>query len=239
MSNNNWLKAILNFFWPLYCCSCGRDSFLLCDSCELQIKIRDKRQCPLCNQPQTTESICADCQSTTYLNKIIIATDYENMIIQKTIQTFKYQYLKTLTKPLTQILIKKFNKLIDDHQIDFAVDKIIVIPTPLHRQRQWERGFNQSAELGKIFAEYYHFNYNEKIIKRKHLTDHQAQLKREQRLKNVANCFQIENKELIQNKIIILVDDVLTTGATLNEQAKILNNAGADQVWGLIVAKNS
>ncbi|PIZ99454.1 MAG: hypothetical protein COX77_01560 [Candidatus Komeilibacteria bacterium CG_4_10_14_0_2_um_filter_37_10] len=232
-------QIILNCLWPLTCCSCHQDVFLLCPDCQEQITLRDKKQCPLCKGVQKNTEICPACQSTTALSKIIICTDYENSIIQKTIQAYKYQYLLPLAEPLAAILIKKFEQLINQGEIIIdPKNKPLIIPTPLHRQRQWERGFNQSAQLAKIFARYFGFDYNERIIQRKRNTTHQAELNREKRLQNMINSFQITHANAIQNRIIILIDDVITTGATLNEQAKILKENGAAEIWALVIAKN-
>lgn len=107
----------------------------------------------------------------------------------------------------------------------------VLVPVPLHPQREKMRGFNQARLLAEqlgLPAEML------KRIKNKHP---QAELPREDRLKNLKNSFKISGKFDLSNKKIVLVDDVCSTGATLNECAKVLRQAGAKEIWGLVLAR--
>jgi ComF family protein len=114
----------------------------------------------------------------------------------------------------------------------------LVIPTPLHRRRALERGFNQAEILAQIIAKQFNLPLNSKVLRRRKNIKHQASLDRAGRLKNIQGCFQIKNPELIRGRKILLIDDVITTGATLNEQAELLKQNGAEKIWALVVAKN-
>jgi len=124
----------------------------------------------------------------------------------------------------------------------------MVIPIPLHKRKLHERDFNQAELLAKEVAKQFSIPLENGILKRNQFTFPQAQIKDHKiRRENVKNIFEIErkfvkkckteNKNLLQEKTIILVDDVATTGATLSEAAKVLKQAGAKEVWGLVVAK--
>ncbi|MFH1668046.1 MAG: ComF family protein [Candidatus Komeilibacteria bacterium] len=225
------LKIILDFIFPLQCINCNAPNYNLCPKCESQIALRTKKQCPLCNKEQNNNDICQNCKPNTSLDKIIICADYENNILQKTIHAFKYKNVSSLCEPLSNLLIRRFKE-------EKTPQQFIIIPTPLHRKRQLERGFNQSELLAKVFAQKFNYQINTKILHRQRNNAHQADLNKKERLINIKNCFVIKDVDQIKNKNIILVDDVVTTGATLNEQAKLLRTAGAKKIWAIVLAKN-
>lgn len=228
---NKVLKTILDFIFPIQCISCKIPGNHLCDKCFSKIPLRDKKQCPICNKEQADNELCQSCQQQTCLDKIIICSDYENETLQKTIHAFKYSNVKDLDQILGKILINKY-------QQGNKLPEPIIIPTPLHRKRQLERGFNQCKLLAQVFANSFNLTVDNRIIFRQRNNAHQADLNKKQREKNIKGCFKIKNKAVIENKNIILIDDVITTGATLNEQAKLLKQAGAKQIWAIVLAKN-
>ena len=114
----------------------------------------------------------------------------------------------------------------------------IIIPTPLHKKRLLERGFNQSYLLATHISSQFNIPITNNILYRKKNIQHQANLNKKQRLKNIQNSFAIKNTKIIKNKSIVLIDDIITTGATLNEQAKLLKQNNARSVWAIVVAKN-
>ncbi|KKR23371.1 MAG: phosphoribosyltransferase [Candidatus Peregrinibacteria bacterium GW2011_GWE2_39_6] len=115
-------------------------------------------------------------------------------------------------------------------------EKFTLNPVPLHPQREHDRGYNQAFLLAKSLSEIIHLNLTD-YLKRHRNTPPQAHLDRESRLKNLQNSFSLKEKTQILNKKFILVDDVCTTGSTLNECAKILKFNGAKTVWGLVLAR--
>ena len=123
-------------------------------------------------------------------------------------------------------------------QINIDLIKVIVVPVPLNKKRLLERGFNQSALLSECFARHFGLTCHAEIIERFRPTPHQVGLNKQQRQINVKNSFKIIKPELVKNKNIILIDDVVTTGSTLEEVAKTLKQNGAQKVIGLVVAKD-
>ena len=106
---------------------------------------------------------------------------------------------------------------------------------PLHKKRQRLRGFNQSEQLARAISKNFNLEINHNLIRIKHKKA-QAKLHEKNRWENIKNCFSYQGKNL-NNKNILLIDDVATTGATLNECAKVLKENNAKEVWGLVVAK--
>jgi len=113
----------------------------------------------------------------------------------------------------------------------------MIIPVPLHKKRYAERGFNQATLLARELKKVIQVPVKTKRLARAKNTPHQARLNREGRLKNVENAFRILSPEKIQGKQILLVDDVYTTGATMQTCAEVLLEAGAKDVYGWTLAR--
>ena len=115
---------------------------------------------------------------------------------------------------------------------------IVVVPVPLHRRRLWDRGFNQAELLARVVAQELAYPLVAPLTRRVP-TRPQFNLSRRDRRANIAGAFAMKprGREQINHKIVLLVDDIVTTGATMNECAKILKQNGAREIWGLVLAK--
>jgi len=120
--------------------------------------------------------------------------------------------------------------------IDFS-DYSLIIPVPLHIKKLRERGFNQSLILARAIGEKQQIPVNFSLLKRHKFTETQTGMHKAERKQNIKKAFEISDKEKIAGKDIILVDDVYTTGATVNECAKTLIKAGARKVSVLTLAR--
>jgi len=114
----------------------------------------------------------------------------------------------------------------------------LLVPIPMNSFKERERGFNQATELAKVLTKYYDLELNTKLLKKIKNTGNQADIKnKEDRIKNIEGAFRCENPKLVENKIVILVDDVYTTGATMRDCARALRKDGAREVWGVTIAR--
>ena len=207
---------ILDLLFPISCLGCDKKDTWLCDNCLEKIKLQE-------------DPVLSPTTETKNLDKLISACHYKGSLLEKIIPTFKYKFVTDLARPLSKILIwalEKF-KLPSD---------AILIPVPLHRKRFRKRGFNQAELLAKKLAKHFDISLRTDLIIRHKNTLHQARLSRDERLKNLHRSFRCINPALVKNKNVILVDDVSTTGATLNKIADTLKSAGAKTVWGLVIA---
>ncbi len=237
-------KFLLDLFFPKKCLGCNKANIYICQDCLEKIEISQNNTCPFCDRPTPRSLICKKCKEKYFLDKLIWATTYSGALIKELIKIFKYLYIKELAKPLARLLIKSLKTL------DFGLWTLdsIVVPIPLHKQRLRERDFNQAELLAKEVAECFSAPLETSALKRKRSVTPQAKIKDyKARKENIKGIFEIspeftkkcvtENKNLLKEKTIILVDDVWTSGATLSEAAKVLKQAGAKEIWGLVVAK--
>jgi len=147
--------------------------------------------------------------------------NYQNKIVKEIVHQFKYQRLLALESTFRIILkqsLKHYKKYFKKHEY-------IIVPVPLNIQRKRIRGFNQSEIIAKLISNILHIPYYPNILIRYKNNPPQANIENQtQRIQNVKNIFKINPKQIkfLKNKNIILIDDVFTTGSTLNECAKIL-----------------
>ncbi len=199
------------------------------------------------------------CQIIYSLNGVWIAALYDELLISRAIKSLKYRFISGLADDLSKLLILFVERLLHQGRIlrpsltggvgwlNFKraenlplvilnFNDNLIIPVPLSKKRLRWRGFNQAELLAQKVAEKYGLTLDKSnLIRIKHKTP-QAKLDEIHRLENIKGCFSWQGGSL-NKKNIILIDDVTTTGATLNECAKVLKANGAGEVWGLVVAK--
>jgi ComF family protein len=172
---------------------------------------------------------CTRCRSKSSLTGVVVAAYYGDGPLKELIHGFKYDGLfdikEVLGKYLTLTLAEKFKK------------QAVLIPVPLHKKRLVERGYNQSHLLAVEVAKNTNYQVLDKKLIRKKYTNPQVTFSGAKRKENMRDAFFWAGKDEIESRIVILVDDVYTTGATLEECAKVLKNSGAKEVWGLVLAK--
>lgn len=225
---------ILDLLFPKFCINCKKEGEYLCQDCQALLDISEFNYC-LCEHPlrMPDPGKCKRCFSKK-LNGLFSAVPYQNALVQKMIKIFKYEpYAKELAKPLSSLILAHFELI----EKNFGTLEYSLIPVPLHKKRLKQRGFNQAEEIGKILSESLGIPLLKNILIRVKETLPQAELKAREREENIKGAFAIIHKNSIERKKILLVDDVYTTGATLEECAKILKFSGVKEVWGITVAR--
>jgi ComF family protein len=230
------LKKIKNFIldliFPIKCLSCGKEGSYLCSDCLNLIPLNKNFFCPVCQKLTKNGEVCENCKNKNSLDGLFFAFSYKNEIVKKVISKAKYEFVKEALYPLTNLLID----LIKESDLNLKPD--LVIPIPLYIKKERYRGFNQSEVIAKILSENFSWQISTNILKRIKKTKSQTELSKRERKENVKNAFKVFNPFLIKNKNIILIDDIYTTGATLEEAAKTLKKAGAKSVWAITLAKD-
>lgn len=229
-------KTILSVLFPNKCLSCfsyTQDQSLLCPNCLSLLSIYQYFTCIKCHKKVDLWIFAKCCHSNEFLiDSFLYCLDYKNKTVKEILHQFKYRRLLLLESTFEKILERslKYHKDYFKHHHDY-----IIIPVPLNIQRYKARGFNQSDVLAKLISKIINIPYYTDVIVRHKNNPPQANIEnRIQRTQNVKDIFKINQKKLnlIKNKNIILVDDVFTTGSTLNECAIILKQ---NQVKNIIV----
>ena len=155
-------------------------------------------------------------------------------VIRKAILKLKYNFVSDIAQELVDLCIKKVKK----NKSIYSLSNAILIPVPMHPKRKKWRGFNQAEMIGEAFSKNLRWEINLELILKQKQTRPQVELKGIDRRRNIYDAFVAnqEYKSEIDKKTFIIFDDVLTTGSTVKEVAKVLKRNGAQRVWGLIIA---
>jgi competence protein ComFC len=215
-----YLANFLDYIFPQFCLACKKEGDIFCIDCLNNLELL-----PIAKKPWPEESFVFD--------ECHICLDYHDVIVKKLIKKYKYGYFDNLANPIAEIYIKKIK------QLNLPAN-VILCNIPLHKNKKKKRGFDQTELIAKKIASVTNIPYYD-LLKRQRPTKTQAQLDRQQRQKNMASAF-ILNKEIniltLKQTTVILIDDIATTGTTLNEATKILKQAGFEHTISLALAKN-
>lgn len=214
----DFLDTILNTIFPVNCISCGEKGFDLCTKCLLL-------------SPE------AERESADWIFPLF---DYRHPAIKKAVWLLKYKGKHRLASVFAEVMYGRILEELSDLSVMENFHHAVLIPIPLASKRYRERGFNQATLICKKLINLdknINFSLEKNILIKPKDTEHQARIEdRNKRLKNIIGCFAVKNPEKIKNKNIILIDDVTTTGATLNEAKKTLKKAGARKIIAFTVA---
>lgn len=174
---------------------------------------------------------CGFCRKKTRIYGFISPFSYDTQSIKMLIHDLKYRRVRGNADILAGLLYRA----IAYHGVVLSRDSVI-IPVPLHRTRERVRGFNQSHLIARALGKKIGMEARADILQKIKNTAPQMELAREERLKNMAGVFAVSATAAVKDKTIILLDDVKTTGATLEDAARALRGAGARKVWAITAA---
>lgn len=243
-------KAILDGLFPAYCLGCRAEGSFLCLGCSNSLHLLTEQVCPLCYRTSASGSVCGACGQKNeqvpelFLDGLIAASRFEeHSLLQKAVHTLKYEFVQDLAGPLGKLLADVFLPFAEKN----PGESIIFCPLPLHPKRERWRGFNQSRLLCSFAVEGLHGAEIRNVeiremLQRVHFSRPQMELTRAQRLKNIDGAFAVKPDAFpipmsATDGMIMLVDDVATTLATLEGAAKTLKQAGYKRVYGLVLAR--
>ena len=231
-------KHILDILFPIECVNCRLPGAWLCSACAGRLCFNQKSYCLHCYRPRPLGKFCEKAAVGFSLEGIIIAGDYKNEVLKNLIKTYKYQSIKNLSALLFEYLSAYLEKngLRRAWLARSARENALIIPVPLHKKRQALRGYNQAGIIAERLSKKYHLELNQNNLKRKKNNRPQAKLKGRQRLANLRDNFVWTGGNL-NNRPVIIFDDITTTGTTLNECARALKRSGAGRIWGMVIAK--
>jgi competence protein ComFC len=230
--------GLLSVLFPPHCAKCGADTASgvhLCASCAGQAKKIEAPFCQQCSQPfeGAIEGgfTCSNCQDRTFHFDCAVTHYLSRGVVREFVHRFKYDRHFYLRHPLAEWMAEA----LEDERIR-AQPFDAFVPVPLHAARFRERDFNQAEVLADLLAR----RTGQPVLqalKRIRYTTTQTRLDRDQRMENLRNAFRVRHAAAVQNRHLILVDDVFTTGSTVEECARVLRKAGAASVRVVTVAR--
>ncbi|HSN78362.1 MAG TPA: ComF family protein [Anaerolineae bacterium] len=222
-------NRLLDLLFPPRCAGCGRAGKLLCLGCQAQVHPVPRPVCIRCGQPVAAPGRCDRCAAGQFHVSALRAAAVYAQPLSRVIHQFKYEGRPELHEPLGQLLAGYWR----DHSA--TVD--LVTAVPLHENRLRARGFNQSDLLATVLCRQVGLPLLQPgMLCRARDTEQQMLLKPAERRANVQDAFRWAGPPLDGSKVL-LIDDVATTGSTLEACAAVLLAAGAGKVWALTVAR--
>ena len=220
---------LLDWIFPPFCCNCCQIGYEICPQCFSQIPVlTGKQTCSICGKVIQSGSVCTDClQKRPAFDQLKAWAAYQG-ITQTIIKQIKYGRRIGLVPYLAQPLAKTIRGW--GLKLDFLV------PVPLGKQRRRNRGFNQSELIARAIAKMIDIPVRPNALARIRETRTQVGLAAEERKTNIKDAFQAD-PAICKGKTILLIDDIATTGATLNECAKTIRQVGAENVYCFTVAR--
>lgn len=221
---------------PRVCAGCEREGSWLCSACIGAIAWDANVTCIGCDRIARWGTTCDSCRRALPIDGVLAMTRFDAPAIRRLIHLVKYTPARDAAGafvPLVNAWAAREGSAVRAEAWGAAP---LIVPVPLHRRRERERGFNQSAILASALAS----QLGAPIVSalaRPRATLPQAELDRARRLGNVAGAFVCDDGTAITGRAVLLVDDVVTTGATLAACARVLRASGARTVWGFALAR--
>lgn len=210
------LGRILELLFPEQCLSCKKKGEIFCQNCLAAARHKGEAETSL-----------------PFLDHLYVYGMYENKYLREALRRFKYHGTYGLANPFSHMLYE----LIKPH-LSGLEQSTLILSIPIAPERRRSRGYNQAELLAKALSEKISLKTSGELLRKIRSTPSQTSLSGQERILNVKNSFAVTTPEEIAGKKIILVDDIVTTGATLSETARVLKEAGAKEVIGLVVARS-
>ena len=232
-------SLITNFFIPPNCICCGvtldvRVKYCICNECAEKLPFANGRKCKICGMPlssQYGDLYCQNCKN----NKRSFAQNVSRYIykdgISVAIKKMKFGSKQLWIADTFGIFL---SQTVQEEYGDISFDGVTYVP--VSKKRYFERSFNQSEEIAEALCQRLRLPFLRDVLIKPFDTPKQSSLKFNERANNVRGKFAIAKPEFVVDKTILLIDDVFTSGETINECAKILKKAGATSVYTATVA---
>ncbi len=223
-----WGRKLLDLFFPARCVNCRQTNGALCPLCYAAIERILTPTCPRCGHPlRDARASCVECRTHPLSISRIQSVAWHDGVLRQAIHALKYNRRRDVAEPLAELVAEGIS--------NSAAPFDFITSVPLHPLREQERGYNQAELLAERAARLRGLNY-QRALKRTRATADQIGLNGVARRANVANAFEAEPAR-VADRVVLVIDDVSTTGATLDACAVALFQAGARAVYGLTLAR--
>jgi len=231
------IMFLIDLFFPKFCLGCGYIGVYVCSSCFKKLELIKQDTCFYCKKPSLFGLTHPNCSKTHNIDGLLTIYHY-NPLLKKIIKNIKYrlavqvwQEFYKIIEPQVILKLGFYKRLSQD---------FVIQPIPLSKIKYNERGFNQASLISTFFQKFLHYSIGDLLIRKKEISA-QAQIKNKKgRYFNVQGAFAIkpDRRGLIyQTPNIIVIDDVVTSGSTVKEAARVLKKAGIKKVYVLALAK--
>lgn len=224
-----WIWDAIDWVFPPHCLGCGLEGEVICPECYGTIKRVPTNVCPYCNAYVSKLGYCPNCANRKPAYTQYRAFAYYGGVIREAIHQLKYQNDVGVARVLASYLLKVIQA--ENWEID------LVIPIPLSKRKQEQRGYNQAERLARPVAEALKKPLSTEGLSRIREKASQVDLNVQSRRENVRGVFEAE-PAIVKGKRILLIDDVFTTGATLESASQALRDAKSDRVYAVTVGKS-
>lgn len=235
-------EFLADLIFPKECFGCRTHGSYVCQKCLQKIPKQEQLICPVCQQSAIDGKTHPFCRTAGKLNGAVALYQYRGTM-QSLIKELKYRFVYDMQEELTMLTRSGLQDILSSNQTfrQFIDSKPLIVPVPLFWQRQNWRGFNQAELIARAVGRALGLKIGLNLLLRQQGSQPQANLLKQDRLVNVRNTFSVNpsfNKHVAERlKTVLLVDDVWTTGATLNECCRVLKKAGVKTVWGMTLAR--
>ena len=240
---SGWLTALADLLFPPFCpvCrerlgTCRRDP--LCGRCWDGLERITGPVCRVCGTPlprfpgtAITAETCGGCRGPRPPIAYARSAARYGDLVREAIHALKFKGRRAMAAPLGDLLIETVARHLGDRPVD------LLLPVPLHRRRERERGFNQADLLARRLGAAWGMPVGRRVVVRRAATAPQTQLTARERWANVRDAFTVARPDAVRGRHVLLVDDLMTTGATARACARCLTRAGAESVGLLTVAR--
>lgn len=223
--------GVLDLVYPPFCLNCRNAGHYLCAECIEKIQFIEYPFCRICGAPSEAAR-CIECKEREFAFESARSVGVYEGVLRDAIHAMKYDFHAAVAEPLGELMAARF----PGSSLAGKVD--VVMPVPIHRSRFLVRGFNQSEELARKLCARVSLPLVMDVLHQPRKTKHQVNLSYDERAANIHGAFAVRDARKIAGKRVLVLDDVLTTGATANEAALALKNAGAKSVHAYTLARS-
>jgi len=226
------LETAVGWLAPPTCVGCGAEGSALCTACNSSEILPFGERCWNCGVLSPRSKTCLACRQKNYPNYVWVCTNYDGLA-KKLVQKLKFNHQRAAAEPISGLMIETMLQQNDDMQL--AAKRYLIIPVPTAASRVRQRGFDQTELLAKAIAA--RLGIKKSSALRRLGSAKQVGSSRQTRQAQVKNSYLLKKGQAVSGRNILIIDDVVTTGATLAEMATVLRRSGARSVDALVFAK--